>query len=226
MKRGTIHGVFVFGIVALAMLAGGCNEQEQIKALQDKNEALMEENKNCRDQIVELERLNAQLKADCDARDLALAGKNEELASLRAKGEVVPAAPATGGWEQTTFGDKIAVGTDLLFDSGKATLTAAGQRALAPIVSDLKGQYSGLPVRVYGYTDNDPIRRTRNLWQDNLDLSSNRAMAVTRYLISRGVSAQNIETIGMGATHFVADNRSRDGKKKNRRVEIFVVKAR
>lgn len=223
MKRGTIHGVFVLGIVALATLAGGCNEQEQIKALQDKNEALMEENKNCRDQIVELERLNAQLRADCDAKDLALAGKNEEMARLLAQKDTGPSAD---GWQSTTFGDKIAVGTDLLFDSGRATLTAAGQQALAPIVRELKGQYNGLPIRVYGYTDSDPILRSRKLWQDNLDLSSNRAMAVTRYLISRGVSAQDIETIGMGATHFVSDNSSRDGKKKNRRVEIFVVKAR
>jgi chemotaxis protein MotB len=222
MKRGAIHGLMLMGVVVLATLAGGCNnQQEQISALQGQNEALMEENKNCRDQIIELERLNAQIKADCDAKDAALASKNEELARLRAQKD---SGPTAGGWERTTFGDKIAVGSDLLFGSGRATLTSEGQRALAPIVRELRGQYSGLPVRVYGYTDSDPIKKTKKLWQDNLDLSANRAMAVTRYLISNGVSADNIETIGMGATHFVSDNRSRDGKKKNRRVEIFVVK--
>ncbi|MBN1941915.1 MAG: OmpA family protein [Phycisphaerae bacterium] len=220
MKRGWIHGVVLTGIVGLALMAGGCNEKEQILALQNKNEALLEENKNLRDQVIELERLNAQMKSDCDAKDMALASKNEELARLRAGQD----SGAAEGWQSTTVGDKIAVGADLLFASGRATLTPAGQQALAQIVRDLKGQYSGLPIRVYGYTDSDPIRKSRKLWQDNLDLSSNRAMAVTRYLISRGVSAEDIETIGMGETHFVADNSSRDGKKRNRRVEIFVVK--
>jgi chemotaxis protein MotB len=213
----------LLGIVALAALAGGCNEQEQITALQNKNDALMEENKNCRDQIIELERVNAQLKADCDSKDMALATKNEELAKLRIMKE--SSGPTASGWERTTFGDKIAVGSDLLFGSGRATLTSAGQQALAPIVRELKGQYRGLPVRVYGYTDSDPIKKSKKLWKDNLDLSANRAMAVTRYLTSKGIPAEDIETIGMGASHFVSDNRTRDGKKKNRRVEIFVVKA-
>lgn len=223
MKRSTMHGLMATGVVSLALLAGGCNEQEQITALRNKNDALMEENKNCRDQIIELERINAQLKADCDSRDMALASKNEELAKLRVLKD--SAGPTASGWERTTFGDKIAVGSDLLFGSGRATLTSAGKQALAPIVRDLKGQYRGLPVRVYGYTDSDPIKKSRKLWKDNLDLSANRAMAVTRYLIDKGVPAEDIETIGMGATHFVSDNRTRAGKKNNRRVEIFVVKA-
>ncbi|MBN1555666.1 MAG: OmpA family protein [Phycisphaerae bacterium] len=222
MKRGTMQGMLVLGAVGLALLAGGCNEREQILALQNKNEALMEENKNCRDQIIELERQNAQYKSDCDMKDQQLATKNEELAQLRARKDT--GGPTASGWQRTTFGDKIAVGSDLLFASGRATLTSDGQRALDPIVRDLQGQYRGLPIRVYGYTDSDPIKKTKNLWKDNLDLSANRAMAVTRYLISRGVPAQEIETIAMGATHFVSDNKSRDGKKKNRRVEIFVVK--
>lgn len=221
MKRGTIQGMVWMGVFGLTLLAGGCqNEKEQIQALQSKNEALMEENKNLRDQVVELERMNQQLQADCNSKDALLAGKNEELAKLMAQRD------NAAGWQKSTFGDKIAVGTDLLFDSGKAELTARGRQALEPIVRDLLGQYRGLPIRVYGYTDSDPIRRTRHLWQDNLDLSCNRAMAVTRYLISRGIPAERIETIGMGATHFVAGNTSREGKQKNRRVEIFVVKAR
>ena len=220
MKHIRIHGVFLTGIAALALLAGGCNEREQILALQNKNEALMEENKNCRDQIIELERRNAQLTADVDSRDATIASKNEELAKLRAQNDT----PTASGWQKTPFGDKIAVGSDVLFGSGRATLTNNGRQALSPIARELKGQYSGLPIRVYGYTDSDPIKKSRKLWKDNLDLSANRAMEVTRYLIDQGVPAEDIETIGMGATHFVASNKSRDGKKQNRRVEIFVVK--
>lgn len=224
MRHGTIHGIILTGIVAMMSVVGGCgNEREQILALQNKNEALLEENKNCRDQIIELERRNAQIKADLDSRDSLLASKNEELAKLRARGEAAP-TPTASGWQKTPFGDKIAVGSDLLFGSGRATLTRAGKRALQPIVNDLKRQYNGLPIRVYGYTDSDPIKKSRKRWKDNLDLSANRAMAVTRYLLRQGILATEVETIAMGATHFVTSNKTRDGKKKNRRVEIFVVK--
>ena len=94
---------------------------------------------------------------------------------------------------------------------------------LDQVVQDLQSTYSGRTVRVVGHTDADPIRRTRNLWTDNLDLSSNRAMAVTRYLVTQGVSLQRIETVGMADSRPVASNGTSDGKAKNRRVEILAV---
>jgi len=81
-----------------------------------------------------------------------------------------------------------------------------------------------MTVRVMGYSDSDPIVKTKKLWKDNLDLSANRAMEVTRYLWSRGIPAERIETVGMGSTHFVQPNKTKAGKAANRRVEIHVVK--
>jgi chemotaxis protein MotB len=81
-----------------------------------------------------------------------------------------------------------------------------------------------MTVRVMGYTDSDPIVKTKNLWKDNLDLSANRAMEVTRHLWSKGISAEHIETVAMGATHFMGPNTTKAGKAGNRRVEISVVK--
>jgi outer membrane protein OmpA-like peptidoglycan-associated protein len=49
-------------------------------------------------------------------------------------------------------------------------------------------------------------------------------MAVVRYLWSRGVSKEKLETVAMGDAHPLASNGSADGKKKNRRVEIFVIR--
>ena len=127
-------------------------------------------------------------------------------------------------WDVGKFADKVSVGSDILFASGKATLTSKGKAALANIVADLKGSYAGLPVRVYGYTDSDPIKRTKNLWQDNLDLSANRAMAITRHIVSKGIKAESVETVAMGATRFVAKNDTSASKAENRRVEIVVIK--
>ena len=103
-------------------------------------------------------------------------------------------------------------------------MTRTGKNALSRIVRDIKNSYPNLPVRVYGYTDSDPIKKSKRRWKDNLDLSANRAMAVTRYLIDNGVPKANIETIAMGDSNFVASNKTRAGKAKNRRVDIMVVR--
>ena len=49
-------------------------------------------------------------------------------------------------------------------------------------------------------------------------------MAVTRYLISKGIAAKRVETIGMGEHHPVTGNKTKAAKSKNRRVEIVVLK--
>ncbi len=225
MKQFTCKGAVLMFIVALVSTVGGCNEQEQIDALTHQNERLMSQNKVYRDEIVELEKANLQLKENGDVRDASLAEKNEQLAGLKQKLENTPAKDKEGDWEIGKYSDKISLGSDVLFSAGRATLTAAGKRTLGQVVSAIKGQYAGLPVRVYGFTDSDPVRKSKKLWKDNLDLSANRAMAVTRYLIGRGVPKENIETIGMGAANFIAGNRTQAEKARNRRVEIVVVKA-
>ena len=113
--------------------------------------------------------------------------------------------------------------SDVLFASGRASLTAAGKKALSSIVATLNRSYSGRIVRVYGHTDGDPIRKSKKLWLDNLDLSANRAMSVARYLIANGVKAANVETVAMGETRPVASNKTKAGKARNRRVEIIVI---
>ena len=111
---------------------------------------------------------------------------------------------------------------DILFAAGKASLSNRGKRALGAVVTSLTSQYAGHLIRVYGHTDSDPIKKSK--WKSNLELSSHRAKAVKRYLVSKGVPAGNIETIAMGAKRPVADNRTSAGKARNRRVEIEVVK--
>lgn len=228
-KTSALKASSLMIFVCLAALTGCCEkEQAQIQALNHQNELLMQDNKAFRDQITELDAFNTKLKDDNAAKDRQLATKDQEIADLMSRPTTNITEKDTtiveGGWISTPWGDKVTVGSDVLFSAGRATLTNTGKQALNSIVRALRGTYSGLPVRVYGFTDSDPIRRSRKLWEDNLDLSANRAMAVTRYLVSQGVPQDNIETIGMGATHFVAGNKTNADKAKNRRVEIFVIK--
>ena len=229
---------WVLGLLLLASTAaGGCDEMKAGQRAQ-----LAEENETLKVKLTEKDKIIQQNEADIQTMRDELSSTQNSYNTAKseadhyknlyeeAKNKVVTAPEKTErtgetaeGWERGRFGDKISIGSDLLFSSGRATLTRAGKRAIKKIARTIKGNYSGKFVRVYGYTDSDPIRKTRHLWKDNLDLSANRAMAVTRYLIKCGVSKSKIETIAMGATHFVARNNSRVGKKKNRRVEIVVI---
>jgi chemotaxis protein MotB len=108
----------------------------------------------------------------------------------------------------------------ILFDSGKANLRTSTSKELDHIYAVLKEKYPGRVIEVAGHTDSDPIKKSK--WADNLELSSQRAMSVARYLIQRGVAENKIGATGCGAARPIASNSTAAGKQKNRRVEIIV----
>ncbi|MFP4215431.1 MAG: OmpA family protein [Phycisphaerae bacterium] len=219
-------------LVALTIVAQGCctEQEQQISALKEANYKLEEQNKDLRSKYSRAQMGQQQQQMELQDARGDLERKEETIEDLRAQLDDQPEPTKRGdgdtatGWERGLVGDKVTVGSDVLFSSGRATLTNKGKETLAKIARQLKGEYQGLPVRVYGYTDSDPIVKTKKLWQDNLDLSANRAMAVTRYLIQQDVDKDRLETVGMGATNFVASNKTKTGKAKNRRVEIIVIR--
>jgi chemotaxis protein MotB len=108
----------------------------------------------------------------------------------------------------------------ILFDAGKAELKGATSKELNHIGSVLKEKYAGRAIEVAGHTDTDPIKKSK--WTDNLELSSQRAMTVARYLIHNGIPENKVKAVGCGSTKPVASNSTTAGKQKNRRVEIIV----
>jgi chemotaxis protein MotB len=108
----------------------------------------------------------------------------------------------------------------ILFDSGKAELKKATITELDHIRSVLSQTYAGRQVDVVGHTDTDPIVKSK--WKDNWELSAQRSLTVTRYLIERGMSEKEVRAIGCGESRPLAPNTSAANKTKNRRVEIVV----
>lgn len=219
MTRANLGGTLLRGTVlaALAVLSVGCADQDQIKKLNQEKNELIKQNADYQGRIAALEAAQTQ-RSPQDALEIARL-QNELAAAKAAKAGQGSSAAGAGEWEVGLSGDRVTLGSDVLFAAGRADLTADGKKSLDKIAGDIKSRYAGLPVRVYGYTDTDPIVKTKKLWADNLDLSLNRSAAVTRYLIGKGIKASMIETIGMGETHSIAGN-----KAKSRRVEIIVVK--
>lgn len=102
------------------------------------------------------------------------------------------------------------------FESGKATLTPAGIAVLDEMAGALH-QLQGVRVEVIGHTDNAGSRA------GNLSLSQARAEAVKDYVVAKGIPAESIAVSGEGPDRPVADNRTPEGKARNRRIEFKVV---
>lgn len=102
------------------------------------------------------------------------------------------------------------------FESGKATLTPAGTTVLDGMTAALH-KIKGVKVEVIGHTDNAGSRA------GNLSLSQARAEAVKAYVVSQGIAAESIAVSGEGPDRPVADNRTPEGKARNRRIEFKVI---
>lgn len=241
MKRAKV--AVLLAVCLATSLMAGCNMVERKKY--DTLEAKYHEQENLNKELTA--NLEAAKAGQADLQNSATTAQQRamqaETESARLRDEVTrlqvapakasaepaaasPARPAARAGarmvERTVPGAEYILAGDMLTGSSKITLTAAGKKRVAEIAKALKGQYAGRTVRVCGNTDNDPIRKSR--WQDNLDLSCERALAVARALMDAGVPGKNIEVVGLGQYHPVADNKTAAGKAKNRRVVIEVVK--
>jgi len=203
--------------VLVALWAAGCTspDQIQIETLQKRVQDLDAENASLRERL-------AKAIADRDAalaRAKALQQQLDEL--MKAPRETGPA-----GWEVSGPYAWTSVGTDFLFDSGKATLRPEARAKLAQIVREIQANYPDRVIWVLGHTDTDPIKYTKDKWQDNLDLSCNRAMTVYREFMNLGLRPERMIAGGQGEWFPKASNATRAGKQQNRRVEVIAVPPR
>jgi chemotaxis protein MotB len=114
----------------------------------------------------------------------------------------------------------ISLAGNALFDSGKADLRPDGLLLLDALAQGL--QPLANEVRIEGHTDNIPI--TTALYPSNWELSSARATNVARYLGEHGnVAPTRLIAAGFGENRPVAPNETRDGRARNRRVDIVVL---
>jgi OmpA-OmpF porin, OOP family len=126
--------------------------------------------------------------------------------------QTAPAAVATPAPPKPVI-EKLTMTADALFDFDKSDIRSDAKARL----DDLAGKARGLSVEVIlvvGHTD--------SVGDDgyNMKLSQRRADAVKRYLVGRGVPANRVYTEGKGEKSPIADNKTKEGRQKNRRSEI------
>ena len=115
--------------------------------------------------------------------------------------------------------EKVTMAADAHFDFDKSALKPDGKARLDDLVGKLKAVNLEVIIAI-GHTDSIGSNAY------NQKLSMRRASAVKAYLVSKGIAANRIYTEGKGETQPVADNKTKEGRAKNRRVEVEVVGTR
>lgn len=131
---------------------------------------------------------------------------------------VAPPAPAPAP-APVTVATKVTYAADAFFDFDKSVLKPEGKAKLDDLVSKIKGINLEVIIAV-GHTD--------SVGSDayNQKLSIRRSESVKAYLVSKGIENNRVYTEGKGEKQPVADNKTAEGRAKNRRVEIEVVGTR
>ena len=147
-------------------------------------------------------------------------GALTQAAATPAAPAVTPAAPAPAAKPATPVAaSKVTYAADAFFDFDKSVLKPEGKAKLDDLVGKIKGINLEVIIAV-GHTD--------SVGSDayNQKLSVRRAESVKAYLVSKGIEKNRVYTEGKGEKQPVADNKTKEGRAKNRRVEIEVVGTR
>jgi outer membrane protein OmpA-like peptidoglycan-associated protein len=117
--------------------------------------------------------------------------------------------------KRTENGLIVQLKNDILFDSGSAALKPEAIEQIGQL-GGILAKYSDDRVRIEGHTD---AQGTEKL---NEELSLRRADAVRSVLVQHGVQEAQISALGLGEVRPVADNATKEGRAKNRRVELHI----
>ncbi len=174
---------------------------KNFRALEEANISLKKKIARFEDKL----RLQEQVKKDLAAQ-LSAEIKSGSIVVSRTGGRVII------GLESST-----------LFSSGRAAIRQTGKKHLRKI-SQILLRYSNREIQVQGHTDNDPIsERLIERWESNWELSTARATRVLRFLVEVGnIDPKIISAAGLGEFRPIADNSTKAGKKKNRRIDIVL----
>lgn len=142
----------------------------------------------------------------------------------RAALEQALAVPLASG--RVTLNDgRIGISGSVLFALNSDELQPEGRqllKSLAPALAAYLATRDEM-LMVSGFTDDRPVRDSNRQFVDNLELSAQRALTVTRALIAEGMPSSSVFAAAFGQEQPVASNADADGRSRNRRVEMAPV---
>jgi chemotaxis protein MotB len=186
----------------------------QFASVQD---ALGIEKKKSSDKDIEITNLGAKLNA-------ALVEKVEELRLYRSEFFGKLRNLLTGKPGIQVIGDRFVFQSEVLYPLGKADLTPAGIVQMTAIAATIKDVAASIPpdvhwiLRVDGHTDPQPLKG--GAFASNWELSSARAIAVVKLLITFGVPAEHLAATGFGEFQPIGPGDTEEAYAKDRRIEL------
>ena len=169
----------------------------------------------------EYQRAVARLQKDVDAgSEFARVRADEADLAVTIKQEMDRLALRDFGLRVTTRHIHILLPEPVLFAPGSATLNPDAGKALEPLAKLFAGIPN--PIMVSGHTDDKPLHHSR--LRDNWELSAARAFSVGQYFMEHGLSPERFNARGYGEQRPVATNLTIEGRAKNRRIEISIVR--
>lgn len=201
-----------------AMRRHAASIQESLETL---NEALMRAEERNAEQTRQIERLEAELRAQ-RARDPGQheRQRREFFHALRRQ------LPLSSLYE--VLPDRLIVANDPVFVFGKGEIGAEGQDRLAPLAETLRRLVAQLPeefpwrLRIEGHSDRRPLRSNRR-FESNWELSAARAVSMLRFLVSRGLPEDRLSAVGLAETQLRDPGDSSAAHRRNRRIEIHLI---
>jgi len=115
---------------------------------------------------------------------------------------------------------KLVLKDAILFDSGSTELKSEAKKILRGVVDELKKLPNDIIVE--GHTDNVPIKG--GIYKSNFELSMARAYSVIKFMQEEGIDPKRLSGIGYGEYKPISDNTTIEGRAKNRRIEISILK--
>jgi len=198
----------------------------QLGALEQVNKELKGENEGLKARVDELTKQVAEQKERVADLEMIKEQKVQEVSSeYNSMIDKMKAEIAQGQVTITELKGKLTVNMveAVLFDSGKAEVKKEGLVVLQKVIDVLKDAKDKV-IRVEGHTDNVPIAGAlARVYPTNWELSAARAVNVTRFLQAQGIDPAQLSAVGYGEFKPVADNETKEGKAKNRRIEIVLV---
>ncbi len=211
-KSGFVRCLFL----SLMVLFVGCAELKSLREERVVMNQRIEELQRERDDLDSRYNLSEQEKAE-------LIEERDRLENARRSME--ERLSGTGASVRIKEGKiSVMLPSSILFNSGQTKLKKAAKNSLKKVCNVLKKDFPNATIRIEGHTDSDPLKRTKNVYKSNWELSALRASNVLHYLVdSCRLDPKKLYIAGFGKHQPVASNKSKGGKKKNRRVEIVIL---
>jgi len=216
IERGTVFRCVVF-LVAITFLYGCAGNR---KAL-EKQVAYQN------DTIAEMQKTNTELQTKLSEKDAEIQQAAQRPAqNLENFKKTLEAQLSGTGVTVGVRGDEIVLSlpSAKLFAPGQHTLRPGAKPLLSKLSKALKPQLSTAMVRIEGHTDNLPIKKQKDRFKSNWELSSARASSVLHYMVDNcHLDSKKVYMAGLGDQHPIANNSTPAGRQKNRRVDIVIV---